>query len=108
MSPATIRIADDSAMTKDGRKTSLYIQLGYSLDPDRPTVLRVHSGVAIRGYDFADGSYDEDQAIKLGQSMLSIDSPDWSNATHAWGHLNAPYERGIDLDVHGVHFWNPS
>jgi hypothetical protein len=29
-------------------------------------------------------------------------------ASSAWGHLNAPYERGIDLDVHGVHFWNPS
>ena len=103
-SPTTIRIVDDSATTKQGTKTSLYVQFGYSLDPDKPTVLRVNSGVAIRGYDFATGTYDHHQRIELGPGALSIDSPNWSEATHTWGHLNAPNERGIDLDVHGVHF----
>jgi hypothetical protein len=65
--PTTIRIRDDSATTKEGARTSLYIQLGYTLDP-----------------------------------------PNWSDATHVWGHLNSPTERGIDLDVHGVHLGNPT
>jgi hypothetical protein len=107
-SPTTIRIVDDSATTQQGKKASLYIQFGYSLDPNNPTVLRVDSGVAIRGYDFATGTYDKDQSINLGPGSLSIDSPLWSEATHAWGHLNSPTERGIDLDVHGVHFGPPS
>ena len=107
-SPTTIRIVDDSAMTKEGEKTSLYVQFGYKLDPDKPTVLRVNSGTAIRGYNFADGTYDKSQVIQLGQSSLSIDSPDPSNATHTWGHLASPTERGIDLDIHGVHFGDPS
>jgi hypothetical protein len=107
-SPSTIRVVDDSATTQQGKKTSLKIQFGYSLDPDKPTVLRVDSGVAIRGYDFATGTYDKDQAIQLGPGALSIDSPHWSEATHAWGHLNSPTERGIDIDVHGVHFGSPS
>jgi hypothetical protein len=64
--------------------------------------------VAIRGYDFATGNYDKDQAIQLGSGALSIDSPLWSEATHAWGHLNSGTERGIDIDVHGVHFGSPS
>jgi hypothetical protein len=106
--PTTIRILDDSATTKDGARTSLYIQLGYTLDPSKPSLLRVNSGVAIRGYDFADGSYDKGQAIELGQSTLSLDSPNWPDATHVWGHLNSPTERGIDLDVHGVHLGNPT
>jgi hypothetical protein len=107
-SPTTIRILDDSAITKDGTRTSLYIQLGYTLDPSKPSALRVNSGVAIRGYNFADGTYDKGQAIELGQSTLSLDPPNRSDATHVWGHLNSPTERGIDLDVHGVHFGNPS
>jgi len=107
-SPTTIRIVDDSATTQQGKKTSLYIQFGYALDPSNPTVLRVNSGVAIRGYDFATGTYDKDQAIQLGPGALSIDSPHWSEATHAWGHLNSETERGIDIDVHGVHFGSPS
>lgn len=106
--PTTIRIADDSATTQQGKKTSLYVQLGYSLDASKPNVIRVSSGVAVRGYDFATGTYDESQAIQIGPGTLSIDSPNWSEATHAWGHLNSPNERGIDLDVHGVHFANPS
>jgi hypothetical protein len=106
--PTTIRIRDDSATTKEGARTSLYIQLGYTLDPSKPSLLRVNSGVAIRGYNFADGSYDKGQAIELGQSTLSLDSPNWSDATHVWGHLNSPTERGIDLDVHGVHLGNPT
>jgi len=96
---------DDSAATKEGKRTSLYIQFGYTLDADK---LRVSSGVAIRGYDFATGTYDRDQAIQLGQSALSIDSSDRSEATHTWGHLNSSTERGIDLEVHGVHFGHPS
>jgi hypothetical protein len=107
-SPTTIRILDDSAITKEGTRTSLYIQLGYTLDPSKPSALRVNSGVAIRGYNFADGTYDKGQAIELGQSTLSLDSPNRSDATHVWGHLNSPSERGIDLDVHGVHFGDPS
>jgi hypothetical protein len=71
-------------------------------------VLRVNSRVAIRGYNFADGTYDKGQAIELGQNTLRLDSPNRSDATHAWGHLNSPTERGIDLDVHGVHLGNPS
>jgi len=70
--------------------------------------IRVSSCVAIRGYNFATGTYDRDQAIQLGQSALSIDSSDRSEATHTWGHLNSSTERGIDLDVHGVHFGHPS
>jgi hypothetical protein len=101
--PTTIRIFDDSATTKQGGKTSLYVRLGYTLDANT-TVLRVNGGEAIRGYDFARGTYDPAQFMPLGQGALSIDSPDWSGATHAWGHLNSPQERGIDLDVHGVHF----
>jgi hypothetical protein len=108
MSPTTIRIVDDSATSTVGKRTSLYIQFGYALDPNNPTMLRVTSGIAIRGYNFADGSYDRNQAIQIGQSVLSIDSRDWSEATHAWGHLNSPHERGIDLDVHGLHFGSPS
>jgi hypothetical protein len=60
--------------------------------------------VAIRGYDFATGTYDKGQAIQLGPGALSIDSTHLSEATHAWGHLNSPTERGIDIDIHGVHF----
>lgn len=100
--PTTIRIYDDAAVTQEGTKESFFVQLGYSLDASNPTVLRIHSGVAIRGYDH--GLYDRDQAIQLGQSTMIVDSPDWSQATHAWGHLNAHNERGIDLDVHGLHF----
>jgi hypothetical protein len=107
-SPTTIRIVDDSATNQQGTKASLYVQFGYTLDANKPTVLRVNSGVAIRGYDFATGTYDKRQAIQLGQGALSIDSPNWSDATHAWGHLNSQAERGIDLDVHGVHFGYPS
>jgi hypothetical protein len=103
-SPTTIRIFDDSARTLNGNKTSLYVQLGYTLDPTKPEVIRVSSGIAVRGYDFASGSYDESQAIRTGPGTLSIDSPRWSEATHVWGHLGAQNERGIDLDVHGVHF----
>ena len=106
-SPTTIRIVDDSAVNKEGKKTSLYVQFGYALDPSKPTVLRVMSGVAIRGYDFATGTYPKDQVIQLGPGALSIDSAKWHEATHAWGHLNSPTERGIDLDVHGVHFGSP-
>ena len=84
------------------------MQLGYTLDASKPTVLRVNSGVAIRGYDFARGTYDTSQVVQLGQSALSIDSPDWSQATHAWGHVNSPNERGIDLDIHDLHFGQPS
>jgi hypothetical protein len=105
--PTTIRIVDDSARTQQGEKTSLYVQFGYTFDADKRNVIRVNSGVAIRGYDFADGTYDKSQAIQLGQSTLSIDSSNWSQATHAWGHLNSPIERGIDLDIHGLHFWQP-
>jgi hypothetical protein len=100
--PTTIRIYDDAAVTQEGTKERFFVQLGYSLDASNPTVLRIHSGVAIRGYDH--GLYDRDQAIQLGQSTMIVDSPDWSQATHAWGHLNAHNERGIDLDVHGLHF----
>jgi hypothetical protein len=107
-SPTTIRIVDDSARTKDGHRTSLYVQFGYALDAGNPTLLRVTSGVAIRGYDFATGTYDESQAIEIGPGALSLDSPIWSEATHAWGHLNSNVERGIDLDVHGLHFGQPS
>jgi hypothetical protein len=107
-SPTTIRIADDSAISQSGGKTSLYIQLGYTFDASKPSVIRVNSGVAIRGYDFATGNYDKDQAIQLGPGTLSIDSPHWSEATHAWGHLGSSTERGIDLDVHGVHFGWPA
>jgi hypothetical protein len=106
--PTTIRILDDSATSQSGTKTSLYIQLGYTLDASKPTIIRVNSGAAIRGYDFATGNYDKDQAIQLGSGALSIDSPLWSEATHAWGHLNSGTERGIDIDVHGVHFGSPS
>lgn len=106
--PTTIRIYDDAATSQGGEKTSLFVQLGYTLDAIKPTVLRVNSGVAIRGYDFAHGTYDTSQVVRLGQSALSIDSPDWSQATHAWGHVNSPNERGIDLDIHGLHFGQPS
>jgi hypothetical protein len=107
-SPTTIRILDDSARTENGGTTSLYVQLGYKHDPMKPEVIRVSSGIAIRGYDFASGTYDESQAIKLGPGTLSIDSPHWSEATHVWGNLGAQNERGIFLDVHGVHFGSPS
>ena len=60
--------------------------------------------MAVRGYDFATRTYRADQAIEIGEGALSIDSPLWSDATHAWGHLNSQTERGIDIDVHGVHF----
>jgi hypothetical protein len=102
-SPTTIRIADDSAATKNGGRTSLYVQLGYSLDPMKPDTIRISSGIAIRGYDFGSGTYDKSQAIQLGNGTLSLDSGNWSEATHAWGHLNSPNERGVDLDVHGIH-----
>jgi hypothetical protein len=106
--PTTIRIVDDSARTQSGTKAGLYIQFGYAHDPRNPTVLRVNSGVAVRGYDFATGTYPADQAIEFGSGALSIDSPLWSDATHMWGHLNSQTERGIDIDVHGVHFGSPS
>lgn len=102
--PTTIRIVDDSATTQSGTMTGLFIQLGYAHDPRNPTVLRINSGVAVRGYDFATRTYPADQAIEIGEGALSIDSPLWSDATHAWGHLNSQTERGIDIDVHGVHF----
>ena len=100
--PTTIRIVDDSATTQSGTKAGLFIQLGYAHDPRNPTVLRINSGVAVRGYDFATGTYRADQAIQVGQGALSLDSPLWSDATHAWGHLGSQTERGIDIDVHGV------
>lgn len=107
-SPTTIRIADDSAISQSGGKTSLYIQLGYTFDASKPNVLRVSSGVAIRGYNFSTGHYDKDQMIQLGPGTLSLDSPHWSEATHTWGHLGSNTERGIDIDVHGVHFGWPA
>ena len=107
-SPTTIRIVDDSATSLQGTRTGVYVQFGYTLDASKPTIIRVTSGIAIRGYDFANGTYSGDQAVHLGLSALSIDSPHWSEATHTWGHLNSTTERGIELDVHGVHFGSPS
>jgi len=106
-SPTTIRIADDAAMSRQGQTTSLYVQLGYTFDASKPATLRISSGVAIRGYDLATGTYDDGQVTAIGPGALSLDSPRWSEATHAWGHLNSATERGIDLDVHGVHFPTP-
>lgn len=106
--PTTIRIADDAARTKGGATTSFYAQLGYSFDASKPSVIRVSSGTVIRGYDFATGAYAPDQAVRLGESALSLDSPHWSQATHMWGHLNSTTERGVELDIHGVHFGFPS
>ena len=106
--PTTIRIVDDSARTLQGATTSFYVQFGYTLDASKPNVLRINSGVVARGYDFATGAYPADQAVQVGQSALSIDSMHLSEAVHAWGHLNSPTERGVEIDVHGLHFGFPS
>jgi hypothetical protein len=107
-SPSAIRIADDAAVTAQGARTSIYVHLGYAADAAKPNVLRISSGIAVRGYDFASGAYDASQAVQIGQSTLSIDSAYLSEATHAWGHLNSPTERGVEIDVHGIHPGSPS
>src|SRR5919106_100563 len=49
-SPTTIRIADDSAISQSGGKTSLYIQLRDTLDARQPSGLRLNNGAGNPGH----------------------------------------------------------
>jgi hypothetical protein len=105
-SSTTIRITDPAAINQQGTQTaSLYVVLGYARDPLQPTILRVNSGVAVRGYDFATGTYDPAQAIQIGPgSLAAVESSNPVDPDRVVGHLGSRTERGIDLDVIGLHF----